>query len=113
MSADANITADKITYTYFPVWRIDATWSRTFSEKYREIGARFWEERPRTVRKDSYDWNKLFSLDGKDIEVHAVSHEYPEILVGRAEDSGVVNLTGITKARQLVEQCSQASQPAS
>ena len=65
--------------------------------KFREPGGRFWE-----------DWtysSDLMTWDGKQLELNIVTYEYPEIFVGRADETAIIDLTGMSKMAELVTAC--------
>lgn len=65
--------------------------------KFRDLGARFWEEW-------KYDFD-LSPWDGKRVEVNIVTYEYPAINVGRADETAIMDLTGLSAISKAVEQC--------
>jgi len=66
--------------------------------QYRKPGDRFWE----SMNENEDD---LLHLDGEKIEIHLTSWEYPEILVGFAEEKAVIDFSGMSKAMKAMDQC--------
>jgi len=75
------------------IWSLVGTWGAS-SSKFRKPGDKFWKEADQLGA----------GLEGV-IEVNVVSWQYPAILVGRSEDHGYINLTGIDAARVAIEPC--------
>lgn len=66
--------------------------------QYRKAGDRFWE----SMEKSEDD---LSHLDGEKIEVHLTSWEYPELLVGFAEEKAVIDFSGMSNATRAIDEC--------
>lgn len=67
--------------------------------KTRLLGARFWDEQRGAWSPD------LLPFDGKLLEVNVTSWEYPEILVGLADETAVMDLTGLAAMVDAVKAC--------
>jgi hypothetical protein len=65
--------------------------------EYRSIGERFW-----TAWKADMP---LADWDGKKLQVHITTWEYPEIMVGMADETGILDLTGAKQAIAAVDAC--------
>ncbi len=65
--------------------------------QFRLMGERFWSDWKHT--------QNLMEHDGKRIGVSISSYEYPHSLVGGAHEKGVLNLTGLSKVVEAVENC--------
>lgn len=65
--------------------------------KFREPGARFWEEW-------KYDTD-LAPWSGKKIELNIVTYEYPAIYEGRVEENAIFDLTGLDAAIAALRKC--------
>lgn len=63
----------------------------------RLVGNRFWSDWKHT--------QNLMEHDGKRIEVAISSYEYPHSLVGGVHEKGVLDLTGLSKVVEVVENC--------
>lgn len=72
--------------------------------QFREQGEKFWE----SLEPNS---NDLTHLDGKKIEIHLTSWEYPEILVGFAEEKAVIDLSGMSQAMSKIDECLGRTKP--
>jgi hypothetical protein len=72
--------------------------------EWRQPGDRFWQ--------DSLSWSDIAELDGQQIEVHTKTWEYDEILVGLADERGVLDLTGLDAAVAALRACDPLSAPA-
>lgn len=66
--------------------------------KYRPVGERFWEER------NNFDFN-ADDLAEQRLEVQLTSWEYPEILVGYAEEDATFDMSGLDWAKGQVAEC--------
>lgn len=63
--------------------------------EYRRAGDRFWSPVGAEMRQ----------LNGQRVEVHVISWEYPELSVGRYDERGVIDLTGLDEAIEAAERC--------
>jgi hypothetical protein len=82
----------KFTYRWFTVH-----FGRV-SVKYRTPGAKFWEERTNA----NFDATEIGE---QQIELVASSWEYPELIIGHAEEKATFDLAGLTWAQSQVRSC--------
>lgn len=79
-------------------FRLRGTYGSGRISKYRTIREKFWT--------DWHTTTDLTPFDGESIEVHIVTHEYDAIHVGRVEDNGILDLTGLAGMIERVSSCS-------
>lgn len=70
-------------------WGYDRDW--------RSVGAKFWN--------DELKLGDLLANEGKAIEVHTATWEYPELHVGLVEERGVIDLSGLNAALAALASC--------
>lgn len=70
-------------------------------------GERFYTKRP-DLFAPAAEWNKLLELDGRLVEAHVGSWKYPAVAVDYAERTGIIDLTGLTKAVERIKACNAA-----
>lgn len=63
--------------------------------EYREVGEKFWSPIDSGIE----------DLDGKMVQIHVTSWEYPAIMVGFSDQKGVLNLLGMSGALRSAEEC--------
>jgi hypothetical protein len=70
--------------------------------EYRRPGDRFWSDFTHST--------DLAELDGARVEVHVLTWEYPEIMVGMADERGIIDLTGLSAIVAAGRECAGALQ---
>ena len=85
-------------------WRLLGTYLRPSIEEFRVQGERFFTRKP-DLFADPTEWQKITDYDNKTIEVHVGSWKYPAISVGFSENTGMINLVGMSEAIEAVKTC--------
>ncbi len=66
--------------------------------QYRRPGEKFWTQAEPLV-------DDLTQFDGQKLEISLTSWEYPDILVGFAKETGVIDLSGMAAAIEAIDKC--------